>query len=75
MRPYASNEAVKNAQKKAELVEGYEVTWDGKAVLIYDDEEAANGLAERFGTYVKHSRSRFENPHWTTFSIVGLPVV
>ncbi len=71
-KPYASNKAVKEAHNGPRFFEGYEVTWNGKAIIIYDDVEAANGFAERFGTYVKHSDSRFPNPHWATFSLVGL---
>lgn len=73
-KPFASNEAVKAAEGHAKTAHGYEVTWNGKAIIVYDDVEVANGLAERFETYAKHSRSRFENPHWITFSLVGLPI-
>jgi asparagine synthetase B (glutamine-hydrolysing) len=73
-RPYASNtQARVRADQPAETFRGYEVNWNGKAVLIYDDTVGADALAQELGTYAKHSPSRFENPHWKTFSLVGLP--
>lgn len=72
-KPYASNAAVKATQGRARRAHGYEVTWDGKALIVYDDEEAANRMATEFGTYAKHSPAKFDGSYWKVFSLVGLP--
>lgn len=50
---------------------GHEVVLGG--IIIYDDPNLADQFADELRTEAKHSASKFENPHWHTFSVVRLP--
>lgn len=73
-KPYASNEKAKaKASEPIRQIYGFDETWDGRHVIVYDSPKAGDYLAALWKTKAKHSRSRFPNPHWTWFSIVRLP--
>lgn len=50
----------------------WDLSWDDKCILIYDNMDRAEQLALEFGTYAKHSNNRFAGT-WKTFSLVRLP--
>jgi hypothetical protein len=72
-RPHVSDAAARaQADQPLPPFRGHERSWDGRAVLIWDDVEGAEALAAELGTEAKHSGARFDGP-WQSFSIVALP--
>lgn len=44
-----------------------------ESIVIYDDHDHAEWLAQQLRTHAKHAPSKFPSPHWHTFSVVRLP--